>query len=308
MQLVVLGMRSGSSVLTRLVNMSGASVGPREELMKANAQNPKGFWEDERVVALNNALLKAQGCGWNQVGKLTPEAITPEAFPAEAERARGIIRDLDVSRPWVLKDPRMCLLLPFWKPLLAAPVFVIIHRAPLEVAHSLRTHHEMPLACGLALWDYYMRTILRHTSGQRRALVSYGGLMADPVGVMAGLLERLRGWGVQGLGMPETGAITEFVDPALYREKVADPTEMSLVTGDQRDLHQAIEDGGVLGWSDVPPPSFHTLELLRVNDELQFRRWNEKVLRRRVEETKRACEAKIAELEASLARLSGAGQ
>lgn len=46
MQLMVLGMhRSGTSVLTRVLNMMGAYFGPEGIIAATNDENPKGFWE-----------------------------------------------------------------------------------------------------------------------------------------------------------------------------------------------------------------------------------------------------------------------
>ena len=52
MQLLVLGMhRSGTSMVTRLLNMAGAYFGPEGIATEANEENPKGFWERRDVRA-----------------------------------------------------------------------------------------------------------------------------------------------------------------------------------------------------------------------------------------------------------------
>lgn len=52
MQLVILGMhRSGTSGVTRLLNMAGAYFGPPGIATDANEENPKGFWERRDVRA-----------------------------------------------------------------------------------------------------------------------------------------------------------------------------------------------------------------------------------------------------------------
>ena len=58
MQLIILGMhRSGTSMVTRLVNMMGAYFGPEGVSLGANDENPKGFWERRDVLDLDEALL-----------------------------------------------------------------------------------------------------------------------------------------------------------------------------------------------------------------------------------------------------------
>ena len=45
-QLIVLGMhRSGTSGITRLLNLAGAYFGPADIATEPNEENPKGFWE-----------------------------------------------------------------------------------------------------------------------------------------------------------------------------------------------------------------------------------------------------------------------
>ena len=53
MQLIVLGMhRSGTSSVTRLLNLAGAYFGAEGIATETNDENPKGFWErrDARAV------------------------------------------------------------------------------------------------------------------------------------------------------------------------------------------------------------------------------------------------------------------
>ena len=60
--------------------------------------------------------------------------------------------------PVVWKDPRSCLLLPYWLAHLPKPVAaVFIWRWPLSVAGSLQARDGMHLADGVALWERYNR-------------------------------------------------------------------------------------------------------------------------------------------------------
>ncbi|MBK6855810.1 MAG: hypothetical protein IPG97_04435 [Microthrixaceae bacterium] len=69
MQLVILGMhRSGTSGVTRLLNMAGAYFGPPGIATDANEENPKGFWERRDVRALCDGLLQGAGFDWFRLG------------------------------------------------------------------------------------------------------------------------------------------------------------------------------------------------------------------------------------------------
>lgn len=59
--------------------------------------------------------------------------------------ARKIVQDMDKYAPWVLKDPRFCILLPYWIPLLQDPICVIVFRHPLEVKASSRKKDPVTL-------------------------------------------------------------------------------------------------------------------------------------------------------------------
>src|SRR5205823_6297255 len=55
----VLGMtRSGTSLTMRTLNLLGVYLGPESELLPGpDASNPKGFWEQDKLKRLNNAIL-----------------------------------------------------------------------------------------------------------------------------------------------------------------------------------------------------------------------------------------------------------
>lgn len=58
---VVLGMhRSGTSAVTRVVNLLGLPLCRRDDLYLA-ADNPAGHWESTSVVGVNDALLAEMG-------------------------------------------------------------------------------------------------------------------------------------------------------------------------------------------------------------------------------------------------------
>ena len=57
--------RSGTSMLTRLLHDCGLDLGPESELMPAQTDNPDGFWEHLRFVALNDEVLDTFGGAWD---------------------------------------------------------------------------------------------------------------------------------------------------------------------------------------------------------------------------------------------------
>ncbi|HEY0662669.1 MAG TPA: sulfotransferase [Lysobacter sp.] len=220
MQLIVLGMhRSGTSVLARLLNLMGVYFGPEGMSTGANQENPKGFWERRDVRALNDSVLHAVGCDWNRVLKLDVAALPQPVVADFNKRASKLLLEMDAHRPWLLKEPRLCLLLPLWRKWLEVPVCIHIYRNPVEVASSLHKRNGIPMEAGLALWERYVRSALDASEGLPSVAVSHRQLMEEPAVAIAKLLEGLNGAGVPGLRMPTGREIEAFVEDGLYRER-----------------------------------------------------------------------------------------
>jgi len=219
MQLIVLGMhRSGTSSITRLLNLAGAYFGPEGIATEPNVENPKGFWERRDVRAVCDALLEAGGYDWWRVSDFRVEQIPDAAVAQQLDTFRKIVLDLDAHRPWVVKEPRLCLLLPLLRGALEAAVYVHVSREPLEIAGSLAARNGFGIPVGIALWEVYTVNALAASAGEPRVLVSYGDLVADPVATTAQVLEDLAAAGVQGLHLPTEREITSFVSPQLHRQ------------------------------------------------------------------------------------------
>ncbi len=215
---VVLGMhRSGTSAATRLVNVLGpATCAPGD--MVRGPWNPSGHFESRTLMHLNNSLLNQMGRTW----WYPPPAGSDydrvaDAITTSPRRARRVFRRVHPRAPWVWKDPRTSVLLPFWRralgPKLAA---VVVVRNPLDVALSMQRRHSVTIAFAVALWERYNRLILLHSAGMPVLVTRYDDLVADP----GAWTERTRAF-LTGLGMHLAGAgdsaatAQDFVDPEL---------------------------------------------------------------------------------------------
>ena len=187
----VLGMhRSGTSLLTRCLAFIGVELGPDGHLLAATEFNPTGFWEHEGIQKLNDEILAAFGGSWRDVPALAPGWERDARLESLRARAAEVIAaDFADSAAWGFKDPRTCLTLPFWKPLLPGLRFVLCLRNPSDVARSLE--HTMPFGEGVALWLRYVEASLRHTAGEPRAVVFYEDLLAETAGELRRLASSL---------------------------------------------------------------------------------------------------------------------
>jgi hypothetical protein len=223
--LLVLGMhRSGTSALAGLLVRLGAQ-GPRT-LMPADASNPKGYWESTAVCDFHERLLRALDSRWDTYTQLDPDWYRSHAALDWGIEGRGVIRAEfgDASR-FVLKDPRMCRLLPFWLPLFAAeavaPVAILALRNPLEVASSLAARDGLDRELSLAVWLRHVLDAERDTRDTRRTFVRYADLLTDWRGVARGL-ERDLGGAWSTLSPTDEAEVQRFVHPDLRHHDAGD--------------------------------------------------------------------------------------
>ncbi len=248
MQIFVLGMhRSGTSALARTLALLGCYAGDVSDFPAADEANPRGYWERRDVWRLDEDLLQALGAAWDEVGHLNPDLLLSALPAADLEaferRARDVVAGLDeAGRPWVVKDPRLCLTFPLWRRVLEAPVCVIIERSPLSVARSLAARDAFPLALGLALWERHLRSALAASAGLPRLFVRYEDLIDRPREIARRLRLELQALGVPGLAEPAEGVLEAFLDPALERHPREPDVEADLLNPPQRVLLDALRD------------------------------------------------------------------
>ncbi len=210
--------RSGTSVLARLLNMMGAYFGPEGSSTGANSENPKGFWERRDIRDINDMVLLSLSCDWDKLSNFDLNRLSPEILAKFNDLSSKTLLDMDGHRPWMLKEPRFCLLFPLWRKLLEFPVCIHIYRNPLEVAKSLNKRNNTPINVGIALWERYVASAVNASMGLPNILISHEQLMENPAAVVENLYSQLSSFGVTGIRMPSSSEISAFVDPTLHRE------------------------------------------------------------------------------------------
>ncbi len=223
MQIIVLGMhRSGTSALARIVNLMGCYYGSEEASMVTAPDNPKGFWERKDVMAANDLILDVAGGNWWEVYDLDIQKISEADRSLIDTEIRDIIFRLDSHRPWFIKDPRLCLTLPFWCHHLEKAVFILVLRSPFSAAKSLEERNGIPMKYGLALWEYYMRALCVHLVGIHYLSVRYESILKRPYETTKDVHRWLTDNGVNGLQSPSRNEIEAFVDPKLCHHDAED--------------------------------------------------------------------------------------
>ena len=269
MQLIILGMhRSGTSAVARLLNLMGAYFAPAELAMPANENNEKGYWERWDAFGLHEDMLRDLGWAWDRVSRFDARRLADPVFIAKFQpQAEKILLDLDARRPWLLKDPRLNLLLPFWTPLLETPVVLYVHRSAIQVAQSLNRREGFSLPLGLALWEQYSLLGLAHSQTTPRLLISYHELMARPMEIVRRLHAQLQALQVQSLRLPSEREIEAFIAPRLYHQQGDDSLLRGYANAQQMRLEQAFNDGSILFLEPLPTLSGGAGAILRSHED-----------------------------------------
>lgn len=188
--------RSGTSVTTRVVSLLGPSLCVDEDLV-VKADNPGGHWESQSLMEFNDELLTMLGGVWFAPPELAPQ--WEEVAGLAEMRRRAVDRFYRVHPPsgWVWKDPRLCLLLPFWCTALDVdPVVVMTVRHPMEVARSLVERDGFGLNHALAIWEWHVVEMLEVCSGRPVVVVNFDDLVEHPLREGARLKTSLGSFGV----------------------------------------------------------------------------------------------------------------
>lgn len=180
---LVAGMhRSGTSAVARLLNLLGCDL--PKTLMPAGIGNEAGHWESIAVSVLNDAILAAHGATWDDWRAIDPGWF--ETTDARAFRSRCLevlAEEFGASPLFVLKDPRLCRLLPLWLPVLETaaiePRVVIPVRNPFDVAASLQARNEMEPGFAQLLWLRHALDAEFGSRGVARVFVRYDEVLGD---------------------------------------------------------------------------------------------------------------------------------
>ena len=181
--ILVAGMhRSGTSALTRVLNLVGCDL-PRT-LVAPKQDNVAGFWESQAVVELNQAILTSAGSAWNDWRPFDTEWYASPVADPFRERVPQVLRqEFGDSRLFILKDPRICRLLPFWieavRAVGAQAAVVIPIRNPLDVGSSMETRDDLNPFVGYLAWLRHVLDAEAASRGVPRVFVRYERLLSD---------------------------------------------------------------------------------------------------------------------------------
>lgn len=184
----ILGMhRSGTSALSGILHTAGYVAG--HALLPADAYNEKGYHESRAITDMNDMILNELGNTWDDVRKISirpGDSNEANAFTSRIIECFGC--EYSFADNAVLKDPRICRLLPLWKQAFASlgitPLYVLALRPPREVAASLKRRDRMTIQKSALLYLAYLLDAEQNTREKHRLIVTYSETLADPLAIL----------------------------------------------------------------------------------------------------------------------------
>lgn len=223
--------RSGTSAITRGVQALGVELGDR--LRPGGGKNPTGFFEDERLLAINRRIKRLLGIRGDSVRLIEPDQWQAPALRALQQEAVETVRRGFGQYPlWGYKYARTLRMLPFWRGVFEAlhldVRYVVALRNPISVARSRAqldprrgTQEQSDLEWLVNVVPYF-----RDLRARPFVVVDYDLVLGQP----APQLERI----ATGLGLPQTArsaaAIQAYADEFLrpgMRHTVFSDTDLS---------------------------------------------------------------------------------
>ncbi len=223
--ILVAGMhRSGTSAVTRFLNLYGASL-PKNLLKPVKNDNDLGFWESQVLMEFHDEVLNSIGCTWDSVSPIPDDWFRSSDAQTYQNRLCELIEsqfgDFKVG---LVKDPRICKLVPLWEAALKEmgidSHYIISLRNPSEIAQSLFRRNGIELNYALALWFVHLRMLEMHTRELPRVFVRFEDLLKDSQSLSLQLSKTLNvqlNWGDDDIKIE----VEKFLDQSLRRQEVS---------------------------------------------------------------------------------------
>lgn len=185
--------RSGTSLVSRMVNVLGVDLGPEDRMIRAAPENPKGFWENADIKRVNEDLLQRMGGSWHNPPMLAAGWECSSYLDDLRQKAARIMGRIAGDQPFGWKDPRNSLTLPFWQTVVNADKVVVVIRDPRHVANSLITRNGFSPEKAQYLWIRY--TIGAILASRHPLILRYEDVLGSPLAATRALVDYL--------GLPE---------------------------------------------------------------------------------------------------------
>jgi hypothetical protein len=193
--IVVVGMhRSGTSAVSGLLDELGVFMG-KNLFAPQKDVNEKGFFENAKVVDINDSLFDALLGSWDDPFSYNFELKYPDVYrDFELTTKKFLSKEYASYDLWGMKDPRTSLHLPFWDEMIISsntlPCYLMMLRNPLEVVASIVKRDEFSMKKALILWINYTLSSYLFCASKSLYILNFDSLLASPENVMTGICKK----------------------------------------------------------------------------------------------------------------------
>ncbi len=179
--IVLLGMhRSGTSLLASLLHSVGATL--PKDIIGPGLGNPLGHWEPRNLVDINDDVFRALNRRWDDVRSIDTSWFHSEAAADFADRIlRQILNDYGESELLLIKDPRICRLLPLYLAALHVldiePLVILQLRSVSQVIKSLSHRDGLEPELAALLWARSIVEAERYSRDCRRVWITFENIL-----------------------------------------------------------------------------------------------------------------------------------
>lgn len=201
--IIVLGVqRSGTSAITKALSVLDTDLG-NSFIDKHDIVNSTGFWEDSDIYDLNKNILRYLGIEWSSLRDVNIDDFSNNELDNFATQAFDILSSkIKSDTPFVLKEPRITKLLPFWFYVFDKYNFsckyVISLRKPNDVISSFSRLNGVMVSelestpdYVSLLWVSYLLMTLDVIENEKYIIVNYDDLLTNPKEVIFTISEKL---------------------------------------------------------------------------------------------------------------------
>ena len=273
---LVVGMhRSGTSAVAGALGAVGLNLVHPDDRMEWPESNPE-HWESLALGLHNEEVLARLDGAWDAPPETYRGWEHSPAVTGAADPSPLLAAAFPEPGPKVFKDPRLCLLLPYWRSILPAPLAaVLVWRSPMAVALSLKKRDSLPLAEGVALWERYNRRAVADLHGVDTYILDYESVVGDGDRSIAALttwLGSLEQFEDEAGGWDTTAASASIVGGLRHHPGHSSGDGSDTVLREQQELVERLEQaaGGHRPFLPEPlgPESGWTTSVLRLRQEL----------------------------------------
>jgi hypothetical protein len=191
-------------------------LGKPMSIIGATIDNPKGHFENKKLVRIDEIILRHYKTDWKSTKALPLNWHNSDFTKELCYKAKYILnKEFYGQKNWGFKDPRCCVTFNFWKRLFPKLRLVVTERDGSEIAHSLeKRNKKLKVENGEELVTYYLSALKENTNKEKQKVVEFSKLIDKDEQEIISLLKHFN------LDTHCIEEINRFIDPRLYRSKV----------------------------------------------------------------------------------------